>query len=141
MSAPRRRTRSPCCARAASDHAAAPPISVMTSRRFMHPSAPLLRWSLLALDLGAVHDAARIRVERIAPVHGAAIIPHDEIADAPDVLPCKFRSINETPKFIEKRLRITKLESDQIGIAATAEIEHASGGVWVRAYERMHRTG
>src|SRR5262245_41305768 len=88
-----------CCARAESIHAAAaPPI---TSRRFMHPSAPLLRWSLRALDLGAVHDAARIRVERIAPVHGAAIIPHDEIADAPDVLPCKFRSINETPKLVE----------------------------------------
>ena len=62
---------------------------------------PRLRWSLLALDLSAVHDAARIRVERIASVHGAAIIPHDEIADAPDVLPCKFRSINETPKLVE----------------------------------------
>jgi hypothetical protein len=106
----------------------------MKSRRLMHPSAARLRRSLLALDLGAVHNAARIRVERIASVHGAAIIPHDEIADAPNVLPCKFRSINETPKFIEKRLRITKLESDQIGIAATAEIEHASGGVRVRAY-------
>jgi hypothetical protein len=67
----------------------------------MHPSAPLLRWSLLALDLGAVHDAARIRVERIAPMHGAAIIPHDEIADSPDVLPCKFWLINETPKLVE----------------------------------------
>jgi hypothetical protein len=56
---------------------------------------------LLALDLGAVHDAARIRVERIASVHSAAIIPADEIADAPGVPPCKFRSINETPKLVE----------------------------------------
>src|SRR6516164_5697475 len=36
---------------------------------------------------------------------------------------------------------ISKLKSDQIGIAATAEIEHASVGVWVRAYQRMHCTG
>src|SRR5215471_21614956 len=36
MSRPTRRTRSPCCARAASDHdAAAPPSSVTNSRRFM----------------------------------------------------------------------------------------------------------
>src|SRR5262249_61923303 len=65
------------------------------------PFAPRLRWSLRALDLGAVHDAARIRIERVASVHGAAIIPHDEITDTPGVLPCKFRSINETPKLIE----------------------------------------
>src|SRR6516162_6284172 len=90
------------CARAASGHdAAAPPTSVMNSRRLMHPCAPRLRWSLLALDLGAVHDAARIRVECVASVHGAAIIPHDEIADAPNVLPRKFRSINKTPKLVE----------------------------------------
>src|SRR5215475_8125179 len=102
MSTPMRRIRSPCCARAAIGHvAAAPPRSVMKSRRLMHPSAARLRRSLLALDLGAVHNAARIRVERIASVHGAAIIPHDEIADAPGVLPCKFRLINETPKLVE----------------------------------------
>ena len=65
------------------------------------PLAPRLRWSLRALDLGAVHDAARVWIERVASVHGAAIIPHDEIADAPGVLPCKFRSINETPKLVE----------------------------------------
>src|SRR5262249_26779619 len=37
--------------------------------------------------------------------------------------------------------RISKLKSDQIGIAATAQIEHASVGVRVRAYQRMHCTG
>ena len=35
MSTPMRRIRSGCCARAASGHAAAPPISVMNSRRLM----------------------------------------------------------------------------------------------------------
>src|SRR6516164_2184900 len=42
MSTPMRRTRSPCCARAASGHAAAPPKSVMNSRRLM-TSSPFVR--------------------------------------------------------------------------------------------------
>ena len=65
-----------------------------------------------------MHDAARIRVERIAPVHGAAIIPHDEIADAPDVLPGELGAIDEAPELTEKRLGFRKLEPDQIGVAA-----------------------
>jgi hypothetical protein len=35
ISTPMRRIRSPCCARAAIDHAAAPPMSVMKARRFI----------------------------------------------------------------------------------------------------------
>src|SRR5215471_11908884 len=42
MSTPIRRTRSPCGARAASGHAAAPPSGVMKSRRFMLILHPLV---------------------------------------------------------------------------------------------------
>src|SRR5207302_11171937 len=34
-------------------------------------------------NLRPVHDAARALVERVAPVHGAAIVPDEEIAGAP----------------------------------------------------------
>ena len=66
---------------------------------------------LLALDLGAVHDPARIRVERVASVHGAAIVPQDEIADAPDVLPGEFRPIDEAPQLVEQRLGLLEFEA------------------------------
>ena len=38
---------------------------------------------MLALDLGAVHDPAGVRVEGVAPVHGATVVPDQHIADAP----------------------------------------------------------
>ena len=43
MSTPIRRTRSPCCARAAMGHAAAPPSSVMKARRFTAQCLPCFR--------------------------------------------------------------------------------------------------
>src|SRR5713101_7038744 len=90
--------------------------------------APSLRYSgrpLLALDLGPVHDPPCVRIECIAPVHGAAVVPQHNIADAPDVLPGELRPIDEAPKLIEQRLGLRKLEPDEIGVAAAAEIEHA----------------
>ena len=41
------------------------------------------------LDLGSVHDASRTRIECIAPVHRAAIVPDNQIASAPLVVPGK----------------------------------------------------
>src|SRR5437588_12413548 len=37
----------------------------------------------VALDLGAMHDAPGRRIEGVAPVHHAAIVPQDQIADPP----------------------------------------------------------
>src|SRR5579859_2116859 len=42
---------------------------------------------LLALDLRAMHDPAAPRVESVAPMHGAAVVPEHEITHAPLVLP------------------------------------------------------
>src|SRR5262249_54943553 len=46
ISTPIRRTRSPCCARAESGHAAAPPRSVMNLRRFMSSIGDFLPYEL-----------------------------------------------------------------------------------------------
>ena len=62
--------------------------------------------SLFALDLGAVHDPARIWIERVASMHSATIVPKDKIANAPDVLPSEFRPIDEAPQFVEQRFGI-----------------------------------
>src|SRR6478672_5442356 len=95
---------------------------------------------LLAFDLGAMHDPPAGRIESVAPVHGAAVIPQNEIADAPSVLPCELRPSDEAPEFVEQRLRLGNLEPDQIGVTTAPEIEHAPAGVRMRADQRMHRT-
>src|SRR5947207_1963723 len=41
-------------------------------------------------------------------MHGAAIVPQYEIADAPNVLPCKFRSVDEAPELIEQRVAVSE---------------------------------
>ena len=93
---------------------------------------------LLALDLGAVHDAPAARVERIAPMHGAAIVPQHQIADAPDVLPGELRPVDEAPQLVEQRLGVRERKPEQIGVAAPAEIEHAPAGIGMRAHQRVH---
>src|ERR1700682_45789 len=40
-----------------------------------------------AFHLGAMHDAARVLIERVAAVHGAAVIPQHEITRTPYVVP------------------------------------------------------
>ena len=55
---------------------------------------------------GAVHDPARIRVECVASMFGAAIVPWDEIADSPDVLSGELGLIDEAPQLVEQRLGI-----------------------------------
>jgi hypothetical protein len=46
----------------------------------------------IALDLRAVHDPSRVGIERIAPVHGAAIVPQHQVADPPGVVPARSSS-------------------------------------------------
>src|SRR5690348_8080914 len=63
----------------------------------------------LALDLGAVHDSPAVRVKGIAPVHGASIVPQNEIADPPDVLPGEFPPIDDAPQLVEQRLGVLEV--------------------------------
>jgi hypothetical protein len=68
---PIRRTRSPCCARATSGHAAAPPSSVMNERRFtarMPPVLPAERIAQLGTADCCIHP---LQAERDARGHAA----------------------------------------------------------------------
>ena len=71
-------------------------------------------------------------------MHGAAVVPQHEIADAPVVLPCELRMLDEAPEFVEQRFGFGEFESHQIGVAPAAEIEHAPPGVGMGADQRMH---
>src|SRR5262245_41204936 len=86
-----------------------------------------------------MHHSPATRIEGVPSVHGAAIVPQYEIADAPNVLPRKLRSIDEAPELVEQRLGLRKLKPHQIGVAAAPEIEHATADVRMRADQRMHR--
>jgi hypothetical protein len=55
-------------------------------------------------NFGAVHDPARIRVECVASMLGAAIVPWDEIVDSPDVLSGELGLIDEASQLVEQRL-------------------------------------
>src|SRR5215471_9767856 len=83
----------------------------------------------LALDLGTMHDAPRGWIERVAPVHGAAIIPQHEIADPPDMLPRKFSPRHMAPQLVQQGFGFGKLEPRKVSVAAAAEIQHAPPGV------------
>ena len=46
---------------------------------------------------GPASDYTGGRIERVASMHGAAIVPKDEIADLPDSVPGEFRAIRTGP--------------------------------------------
>src|SRR3954466_12570037 len=94
-----------------------------------------------ALDLGPMHDPAAVVVERIAAMHGAAIVPDDEIADLPDVLPGKIRAVDIAPELVEQGLRFTEIEADQIGVATAAEIEHLAPCIRMGTDQRVDGAG
>src|SRR5579872_5595119 len=70
-----------------------------------------------ALNLCAVHYPARAGVKRIAAVHGAAVVPQDQVADAPFVMPFELFAIRVGPQFIEQGFRFRKRQSLDVSVA------------------------
>src|ERR1700720_2118791 len=59
-----------------------------------------------ALDLGAVHDTPRGGVEGIAAVHHAAVVPQNEVADTPIIVPGELVAGRVSPDLVEQRFGI-----------------------------------
>src|ERR1051325_6594020 len=74
----------------------------------------------LALDLGAMHDAPRRVIERVAPMHGGAVVPQQEIADAPAMLIAQIRPLDMRPERIEQGVGFGGRKPFDIRIAAGA---------------------
>jgi sodium-dependent dicarboxylate transporter 2/3/5 len=96
---------------------------------------------MLSLDLGAVHDAARSGIERVAAVHDAAVVPQDEIAGAPAVTPRLRIGRCRLPDAIEQCVRRIERQSLQPRVAASAEIQMLPSGLRVHTDERMECSG
>ena len=95
----------------------------------------------LAFDLGAMHDAPRARIERVAAMHDAPVVPEDEIAGAPLVAPAQRVGGGRLPDAIEQRVRFVERQPFEPRVAAPAEIEMPPSGFRVDADERMKRAG
>src|SRR5580704_15751006 len=91
-----------------------------------------------ALDLRAMPDAALGGIEGVAAMHGAAIVPQHQVADAPGVQPGVFIARRQRPELVEQRLGLRELETDDVGVAAAAQIKAFATGLRVGADQRVH---
>jgi solute carrier family 13 (sodium-dependent dicarboxylate transporter), member 2/3/5 len=96
---------------------------------------------VLSLDLGAVHDAPRSRIERVAPVHDAAVVPQDEVARVPGVTPGVRIGGRRLPDAIEQRSGRIERQSLQPRVAASSEIQMLPSCLRVHTDERMECSG
>src|SRR5260221_260607 len=84
-----------------------------------------------------MHYAARIGIEGIAPVQGAAVIPDHEIADFPLLAECESRLRRMRPERIEQRLAFLELEPHDVAVAPPAEEQALAPGFRMRAHQPM----
>ena len=95
----------------------------------------------LSLDLRAVHDAPRSRVERIAAVHDAAVVPQDEISDAPLMAPRQRIRRGKFPDPIEQGVGLVERQPFEPRIAPTSEIQMLAPRLRMDADQRVQRAG
>ncbi len=88
-----------------------------------------------------VHNTSRCRIERLAPMHHAAIVPHDDVSETPIVAPDYGLRGRMSPQLVEKRIRFFKGKTDEASIRAAAKIEAIPAGFRVCADQRMDGAG
>ena len=80
-------------------------------------------------------------IERVAPVHGAAVVPQHQVADPPDdACTARIPAASHSPEFVQQRLGLRQ-SSPRSGIAPAAEIQHAPPALRMGADQRMQRAG
>src|SRR3981081_4080926 len=84
-----------------------------------------------------MHHAARVGIEGIAPVQGAAVIPDHEIADLPLLAECESRLRRMRPERIEQGLAFFELEPHDVAVAPPAEEKALAPGFRMRAHQPM----
>jgi sodium-dependent dicarboxylate transporter 2/3/5 len=95
----------------------------------------------LTLDLGAVHDSPRSRIERVAAVHDAAVVPQDEIAGAPLVTPGQRIGRCRVPDAVEHCVGLVERQSLEPRVAASSKIEMPAARFGMHTDERVEGSG
>src|ERR1700732_2473409 len=91
----------------------------------------------IAFDLSAVHQPAALRIELVAAMQRAAIVPHDEVADLPALMPGQLRARRMAPQFVEQPFALFERHPLDIGVAAAAEKERLAAGHRMSANDRV----
>src|SRR5262245_35816245 len=90
-----------------------------------------------ALDLTAMHDTSRFRIERVPPMQHRKIIPHEQIAHLPCMAHCEARLGRVRPERIEQGLAFRHVETEYVGIRSAAEKQRLPPCVRLRSDEWM----
>src|SRR5882762_2246250 len=93
----------------------------------------------IGLDLGAVHEAPRVRIERVAPVQRAAVVPDQHVAHLPLLAEGELALSRVRPQFVEQRFALDQFHADDIAVAPPPEKEAGAPGLGMRADERVLR--
>src|SRR5258705_5285005 len=93
----------------------------------------------IRLDLGAMHQAPRVRIERVAPVQRATVVPDQRVAHPPLLAEGKPGLSRVRPQFVEQRLALLQLHADDVAVAPAPEKEAAAPGLGMRAHEGVLR--
>jgi len=75
-----------------------------------------------------VHQAPRVGVELFPAVHGAAIVPYDQVADLPLVHPGERGIERMRPKRVEEFFAIGDRQPRDVGVRAAAEVQRLAPG-------------
>src|SRR3954471_25041486 len=73
--------------------------------------------------LRAMQYAPRVRIERVPAVENAAVIPDQDIADAPLMMPREFRLSRMGPQRIGQRLGFLERQSVDICIRSASKVQ------------------
>src|SRR5258706_13008567 len=86
-----------------------------------------------------MHDAARGRIERIATMQRAAVVPEDKVVALPHLAEGELGFRRMRPQPVEQRLARGEVEADDVAIAPAAEVERGAMGFRMHDDERMAR--
>src|SRR5258706_10702776 len=103
------------------------------------PPSSVRRGKSGGLDLGAMHKTPRVRIERIAPVQRAAVVPDQDVARPPLLAESELASRRVRPQFVEEGFALVQLHADDVAVAPAPEKEAGAPGLGMRADERVLR--
>src|SRR5712691_9765866 len=74
-------------------------------------------------------------------MHRAAVVPHDQVSDAPVVVPGERRVRRVAPEAVQQRLGFLHPETLDVRIAPASEVEAASPCLRMGGDQRVQRSG
>ena len=83
----------------------------------------------LAAGHEAVHAAAAVAGEAVAAVHGAAVVPDDQIADLPPLGPGELVARGVRPELVQQRLALFERQRRDVGAEAAPEEQRLAPGL------------